>query len=69
MNLLPQHDLYVTVPLPPSRLCRGKREDFIVEARQQVGILRHPTRLGIPDLDGVLGDRAVARETCPTRRY
>jgi hypothetical protein len=33
MNLLPQHDLYVTVPLRPSRLwTRSKRENFIVRA-------------------------------------
>ena len=33
MNLLPYRDLYVTVPLQPSRLwTRSKREDFIVRA-------------------------------------
>ena len=33
MNLLPQHDLYVTVPLRPSRFWTpGKRADFVVRA-------------------------------------
>ena len=33
MNLLPYHDLYVTVPLQPSPLwTRSKREEFIVRA-------------------------------------
>ena len=63
MILPPLDDLYMTVPLRPSRLwTRGKREDVIIGSHQLERILQYRTRFGVPDVGCVLGDGAVAGE-------